>query len=217
MKQVHFFFFCLHKVPLCVLDSFVGFVYFSSSNCAPSHMTSWTVCEQQLDRCHLGPRAKHSQEVCWSIRWSITASIPVTGRGCRHADRCCWSRCRNSECWSSSPPPSDASACSSGGEERNTWRLYLSKSVCVYVCVRVCLTSGSASLSLWVFCLVAPSLEVEPASKPTSSGRSFSRAGQSGCWEPDRHGKVSITQRAGSSHAALRPYSWSEMKRKDTR
>lgn len=135
-------------------------------------------------------------------------------QGFCHCDHYCWSHCHNSECWSSSLPPSDASACSSERGEGNTQCLYLSVCICLSmpmhtVCVCVFLTSGSASLSLWVFCLVAPSVEVEPPSKPTSSGRSLSRAGQSGCRELDRHGKVSITQRAGSSQAALRPYSWS--------
>ncbi len=71
----------------------------------------------------------------------------------------------------------------------------------------VFLTSGSASLSLWVLCLLRPSLEAEYPSKPTSSGRSCNKTGQSGCWWEAAHGKVSRTHSAGSSHAALRPYS----------
>lgn len=45
----------------------------------------------------------------------ITRSTPATSPGCRPGGCCCWSRCRSSAGSMTSPPPSDASACSSVG------------------------------------------------------------------------------------------------------
>lgn len=54
----------------------------------------------------------------------ITGWTPATSPGCRPGGCCCWSRCRSSAGSTTSPPPSDASTCSSiGTKTKSRWSL----------------------------------------------------------------------------------------------